>query len=159
MKKRLIILIPIAIALIAFLIIYGYYNKENKNTSLTVNEKRWVEKNKDTEVSFEIVNDYPVYAMNGEGVLFDFLEDFEKNVGLEFDENPYQKTGQPTGTDYRIRILSNEAKLTDKDLKIFDDYYLSLSFIFFCFPQQLQSPEDGYHLSTFTRYFPLSKSL
>ena len=39
MKKRLIILIPIAIALIAFLIIYGYYNKENKNTSLTVNEK------------------------------------------------------------------------------------------------------------------------
>ena len=124
MKKRLLILIPIAIALIAFLIIYGYYNKENKNTSLTVNEKRWVEKNKDTEVSFEIVNDYPVYAMNGEGVLFDFLEDFEKNVGLEFDENPYQKTAAPTGTDYRIRILSNEAKLTDKDLKIFDDYYV-----------------------------------
>ena len=62
--------------------------------------------------------------MNGEGVLFDFLEDFEKNVGLEFDENPYQKTAGPTGTDYRIRILSNEAKLTDKDLKIFDDYYV-----------------------------------
>ena len=92
MKKILLILIPIAIALIVFLIIYGYYNKENKNTSLTVNEKRWVEKNKDTEVSFEIVNDYPVYAMNGQGVLFDFIEDFEKNVGLEFDENPYQKT-------------------------------------------------------------------
>ena len=66
MKKRLIILIPIAIALIAFLIIYGYYNKENKNTSLIVNEKRWVETNKDTEVCFETVNDYPVYAMNGE---------------------------------------------------------------------------------------------
>ena len=124
MKKRLLILIPIAIALIVFLIIYGYYNKENKNTSLTVNEKRWVEKNKDTEVSFEIVNDYPVYAMNGQGVLFDFIEDFEKNVGLEFDENPYQKTAVPSGTDYRIRILSNETKLTDKDLKIFDDYYV-----------------------------------
>ena len=76
MKKRLLILIPIAIALIAFLIIYAYYNKENKNTSLTVNEKRWVEKNKDSEVYFEIVNDYPVYAMNGQGVLFDFIEDF-----------------------------------------------------------------------------------
>ena len=124
MKKRLLILIPIAIALIAFLIIYAYYNKENKNTSLTVNEKRWVEKNKDSEIYFEIVNDYPVYAMNGQGVLFDFIEDFEKNIGLEFDKNPYQKSAQPTGTDYRIRILSNETKLTDKDLKIFDDYYV-----------------------------------
>ena len=55
MKKRLLILTPIAIALIAFLIIYGYYNKENKNTSLTVNEKRWVEKNKDSEICFFVL--------------------------------------------------------------------------------------------------------
>ena len=80
----------------------------NKNTSLTVNEKRWVEKNKDSEIYFEIVNDYPVYAMNGQGVLFDFIEDFEKNIGLEFDKNPYQKNTGPTGTDYRIRILCAE---------------------------------------------------
>ena len=77
MKKKLIIIIPVLIAAIAFFFVYRYYNKEDKTTTLTVTEKKWVQDNKDETYDFEVVNDYPLYGLNGEGVIFDFISDFE----------------------------------------------------------------------------------
>ena len=124
MKKKLLIIIPIIIAAVAFFFVYRYYNKEDKTTTLTVNEKRWVEKNKDQTYDFEIVNDYPLYGTNGEGVLFDFLGDFEKKIGITFNKIPYLKTSAPTSKNLRIRILDNGQKLSKKDLFLFNDNYV-----------------------------------
>ena len=124
MKKKLIIILPILIAAIAFIFVYRYYNKEDKTTTLTVTEKKWVEENKDQTYDFEVVNDYPLYSTNGEGVIFDFITDFEKNIGIEFNKIPYLKTSEPTSTGFRIRILNNDAELTDKDLLLFNDNYV-----------------------------------
>ena len=126
MKKKLIIIIPIIIALLAFVFVYRYYNKEDKTTTLTVSEKRWVQENKEKTYDFEVVNDYPLYGMNGSGVIFDFLNDFEQNVGIEFNKIPYLKESKPSGNSYRIRILDNEDKLTDKDLFLFNDSYIAV---------------------------------
>ena len=65
MKKKLLITLPILIALIAFIFVYRYYNKEDSTTTLTVSEKRWVEDNNEKEYDFEVVNDYPLYGLNG----------------------------------------------------------------------------------------------
>ena len=46
-KKALVILIPLVIASVLFVLVYRHYNKEDKTTTLTVAEKKWVEKNKD----------------------------------------------------------------------------------------------------------------
>ena len=124
MKKRLLITIPFFIAVIAFVFVYKYYNKEDKTTTLTVSEKRWVETNSDKEFDFEIINDYPLYALNGTGVIFDFINDFEKNIGIAFNKMPYLKNEDPTTKSYRIRILGNDDKLTDKDLLLFNDNYV-----------------------------------
>lgn len=124
MKKKLTIILPILIAIIAFVIVYRYYNKEDKTTTLTITEKRWVEENQEKEFDFEIVNDYPLYGLNGVGVVFDFIEDFEENIGIEFNKISYLKTEKPTGNSYRIRILNNQEKLTDKDLFLFNDNYV-----------------------------------
>ncbi len=126
MKKKLIIIIPIIIAIITFIGVYRYYNKEDKTTTLTVVEKQWVEDNKDKIADFEIINDYPLYGMNGEGVFFDFINDFEKNINLEFNKIPYLKESTPTTGSYRIRILDNDTKLTNNDLLIFQDSYIAV---------------------------------
>ena len=126
MKKRLLIIIPIVIAAVAFFFVYRYYNKEDKTTTLTVNEKRWVEKNKDQAYDFEVVNDYPLYGLNGEGVIFDFLDDFEKKIGVTFNRIPYLKSSEPTGEAFKIRILSNDEKLTKNDLFLFNDNYVAV---------------------------------
>ena len=125
MKKKYII-IPLIIALIAFILAYRYYNKEDAKTTLTINEKHWVEENVDKTIDFEIVNNYPLYGMNGAGVLFDFVKDFEKTVGIEFNKIPYLKETKPTTDSYRIRILDNNQKMTDKDLLIFQDGYVAI---------------------------------
>lgn len=124
MKKKFIIIMPILIAALAFIFVYRYYNKEDKTTTLTVQEKRWVEQNKNSKYDFEVINDYPLYGMNGEGVVFNFIEDFEENVGIEFNKIPYLKGLKPTTESYKIQILNNETKLTDNDLLLFNDNYI-----------------------------------
>ena len=126
MKKKVIIILSILIAIITFILVYRYYNKEDKTTTLTVSEKRWVENNKDQTFDFDIVNDYPLYALNGEGVIFDFLDDFEKQVGIEFNKIPYLKTSVPSSDSYKIQILNNDEKITKNDLFLFNDNYVAV---------------------------------
>ena len=125
MKKKVLILVGI-IALLSFIFVYRYYNKEDKNTTLTVSEKRWVQNNSKKTFDFEIINDYPLYGMNGEGVIFDFVKDFEKNVGIEFNKIPYLKTSTPTTGSFRVRVLKSDDKVTKNDLEIFDDGYIAV---------------------------------
>ncbi|MBQ6323546.1 MAG: GGDEF domain-containing protein [Bacilli bacterium] len=126
MKKKLIIIIPVLIAAIAFFFVYRYYNKEDKTTTLTVSEKRWIEDNKDQEYDFEVVNDYPLYGLNGEGVIFDFIKDFEEKIGIEFNKIPFLKDSEATTDSYRIRILKDGEELTKNDLFLFDDNYVAV---------------------------------
>lgn len=125
-KKILYLIIPIIIALLVFVGVYRYYNGEDKTTTLTVSEKRWVEDNKGQTYDFEVVNDYPLYGMNGSGVIFNFIEDFQENVGLEFNKIPYLKESGDSTKGLRIRILDDDKKLTDKDLPLFTDNYIAV---------------------------------
>ena len=126
MKKKLFIIIPLLIAILTFVFVYRYYNKEDKTTTLTVAEKKWVQEHSDEAVDFEVVNDYPLYGTNGEGVIFSFTNDFEKNVGIEFNKIPYLKDSKPSGKSYKIRILNNDAKLKETDLPLFNDSYVAI---------------------------------
>jgi len=126
MKKKLIIILPLLIAAIAFVFVYRYYNKEDKTTTLTVTEKKWVQDNSKTAVDFEVINDYPLYGMNGSGVFFDFIKDFEDNIKLDFNKIPYLKESTPTTTSYRIRLLDTDDALGPNDLLIFQDSYIAI---------------------------------
>ena len=126
MKKKLLIIVPIIIAVLAFVFVYRYYNGEDETTTLTVREKQWVQENADKTYDFEVVNDYPLYGLNGEGVIFNFLDDFEKNVGLEFNRIPYLKDSKPSGDSFRIRILDDDVELGEKDLPLFNDTYVAI---------------------------------
>ncbi len=126
MKKKLIIIIPIIIAIVTFIFVYRHYTNEDKTTTLTVSEKRWVQNNNDQTYDFEVVNDYPLYGINGEGVIFDFLSDFEKNIGLEFNKIPYLKDSKPKNNSFRIRILDNDTSLSNNDLFLFNDNYVAV---------------------------------
>lgn len=138
MKKKLIIIIPIIIALLTFVFVYRYYNKEDKTTTLTVREKQWVQENKEKTYDFEVVNDYPLYGLNGEGVIFRFLDDFEENIGLEFNRIPYLKESETSTDSFRIRILDNDQKIGKNDLSLFNDNYVAVGKTY----QRLNSIKD-----------------
>ena len=127
MKKKTLIIIPIVVVLLVFIGVYIYYNKEDAKTSLTVTEKKWVESNDTTMVDINVINDYPLYGLNGEGVFFSFLDDFEKNVGLEFNKIAYSKNDAvKKDKTYSFRVLNNEDKLNNNDLLIATDGYIAI---------------------------------
>ncbi len=111
-------------AVLTFIGVYYYFNYEDSETSLNVTEKRWIEENSKTKVDFEVINDLPLFGMNGNGVIFQFLTDFETATGLEFNKIPYLKAGTPSKNSFRIRLLNNEENLSSKDLLIAEDYYV-----------------------------------
>lgn len=127
MKKKVIIIVPIVIALAVFIGVYIYFNHEDAKTSLTVTEKKWIANNSDQKYDFEIVNNIPIYSMDGTGVIFDFINNFEVDTDLEFNKISYLKENQPTTTGLRIRILNNEVSLTENDLLIAEDGYVLIS--------------------------------
>jgi diguanylate cyclase (GGDEF)-like protein len=126
MKKKILLFLPILIAAIAFVFVYRYYNKEDSTTTLTVADKKWVEENKEKAFDFEVVNDYPLYGTNGEGVIFDFINDFEDKIGIEFNKMPYLKSSSPSTESFRIRILNNNDELGKNDLLLFNDNYVAV---------------------------------
>lgn len=125
-KKKLFIIIPIIIAALVFVGVYFYYNYEDNATKLTAGDKKWLNDNNEKVIDFEVLNNLPVYGLNGEGVFFSFLSDLEEDTGMEFNKIPYLKENNPSSKSYRIRILSNEEKLTNKDLLIFEDGYVAI---------------------------------
>lgn len=127
MKKKLIIIIPIIIALSVFIGVYIYFNHEDAKTSLNVREKKWITNNSDKKYDFEIVNNFPVYSMDGTGVIFDFINNFEIDTNLEFNKISYLKETNPTTSGLRIRILNNDTNLSDQDLLIAEDGYIAIS--------------------------------
>lgn len=127
MKKKVLIILPLLVVAVVFVGVFIYYNREDAKTSLTVNEKKWVEENDTTMIDISVVNDYPLYGLNGEGVFFNFLDDFEKNVGLEFNRIAYSKSNElEDNNGYSFRVLNNEDELSNNDLLIATDGYIAI---------------------------------
>lgn len=127
MKKKYIIIIPILIAVLTFVWVYYYYNREDRETSLNISEKRWIEDNNSTRVNIEIPSDVPIFSLNGSGIIAQFLNDFEESTTLPLNKISYTQSSAPSGTGLRVRILNNETALTNKDLLIYEDNYAMFS--------------------------------
>lgn len=103
MNKKGRIFIIIAIIIVAIFGIYFFFIKEDKNTSLTVLEKKWIDNNKNKVIDLAILNEVPIVNYNGSGILFDFLNSLEKDTGLEFNKLSYNK-GSEINSEYSLEI-------------------------------------------------------
>ena len=124
-NKKLIIIIPLVIALLVFVGLYFYYYREDSN-SLNITDRNWLENNIDSLVDIEVPSDYPVYGEK-DGVFASFIKGFETAGKIEFNKISYSKEKDATTTGFRFRVLSNDQELTDKDLLIGEDVYVIVS--------------------------------
>ena len=124
-RKKIIILI-LSIALIAFVaLFFVYYYKES--SLLTSDDKKWLSDNGEKVVDIEVLNDVSVYGMNGNGVIFDFLDYVTTETGIQFNKIPYNKEETPTGKNYRIEIIDGSKNLESNQLFIFQDIFYNFS--------------------------------
>ena len=80
MKKLITIISTILILVIIGIGTYTLFFKEDKNSTLTIIEKQWIEDNKNNIIDLGIVNNIPVFNYNGEGIIFDFVDDIEEKT-------------------------------------------------------------------------------
>ena len=78
-KKISIIAIIVGVILIG-LSIYFIFTKEDKNSTLTLIEKQWIETNKNNVIDMSIVSNVPVLSYNGEGLIVDFLNSLNETT-------------------------------------------------------------------------------
>ena len=120
-KKRFIVAIFVAVALISGLVYI--FTKQDKETSFTFLEKQWLENNKSKVIDISILKDIPVINYNGNGLLFDFISDFEEVTGLDF--NPIASSiDSEIKTDYSFQVVSQK---NDRDILVYSDNYALLT--------------------------------
>lgn len=119
-KKNIILIISliIVISLITILSIL-FMNYKNSN-SLTLEENKWIDKNKYNIIDIAPLSDIPILNYDGKGILYDYLEYVTDKYSLKFNIVPY-KLDNVSNYEYNISILSSVSK---DDIVLLEDNYV-----------------------------------
>jgi len=125
MNKKRIFLIIFILILFALLGggVYYYFFVQDKDSTLTIAEKQWIEDNKNNIIDLSLPTDIPVFSYEGEGVFFDFLSSIEEATGLEFNKLSYGLTASPTSDYAFVKTTKRESN----DILIYQDNYVLLT--------------------------------
>ena len=119
-KKTKIIIFSVIIALLLAGVIYYIFTKQDKRSTLTIFEKQWIDKNKNSLIDVSIVNNVPIFNYDGTGLLLDFIEDLEKDTGLAFNKLSYQ-SGTEANNEYTFKFTKEHS---DNEILIYEDSYV-----------------------------------
>ena len=117
MKKKHIIIVVVILILASIMGgTYYFLTKQDSNT-LTVLEKEWIKNNKNNMIDISILDNVPIFNYDGQGLINDFLDDVEKDTGLEFNRISYKKEentedNTEENKKYQIYQLAVEAGYT-----------------------------------------------
>jgi len=98
-----------------------FFFRGDNDTNLTISEKRWIEDNKNKVIDLNITNNIPILNVDGEGVLFDFLNSLEEDTGLEFNKLNYS---DDNSSDYSFKKVDAKGK---DDILVYRDNYVLLT--------------------------------
>lgn len=126
-KNRKWFVFGLIVFLLAVLILLIVLSKNAADsTSLSLAEKKWIENNKKDVINVSIVNDLPVFSLDGEGVFFDFIDGVSDKTGLSFNEVSYGSSDDVLENDVYFSIVRQDKidELSDKDMVFYKDYYI-----------------------------------
>lgn len=121
--KKIGIIVSIFICLFIGGFLYFYLNKEDKQTTLTLIEKQWIEKNKNNVIDMSIINDIPILSYNGEGLIVDFLDSLKETTNLSFNKVSYNH-GDEIKSEYSFELKS---EVGENEILIYQDNYVLLT--------------------------------
>lgn len=102
-------------------------NYSKDDASLSIVEKKWITNNVNNVIDVNVYNDIPVYGYNGNGIVFDFLNDFSNEYNINFNKISYYNTDTPKYSDIAFKVLNNDEEVTSNDILLYKDDYVILS--------------------------------
>ena len=121
-KKRFII-VPIVIAILLFIGLYVYFNKED-SYSFSSSERKWLSANKNRVENIEIISDYPIYG--NRGVFSKFIDSLKEATKLDFNIVPYYRSKTTNSNDFKFRVLKENTEITSNDIFLNEDVYVAI---------------------------------
>ena len=123
MKKiRKIIIIVLLSILILSGIIFGIYKIFKDENSLTIMEKTWINNNRNSVYTINVLNDVNVFGKNGNGVFFDFVKDLDADLDLKLNSSVYSVNNKIDSFGFGVSTYYDK-----RDLLIYTDYYVLVS--------------------------------
>ena len=121
--NKIIILSIIIITFIVALVIF-ILNFTKDSSSFSILENNWINKNTNNIIDVSVYNDVPVYGIDGEGVIFDFLDSFTDSFEIKFNKVSYFANNPNGYKNVAFKILKSNEKAGDKDIIIYEDKYV-----------------------------------
>ena len=114
-QNKIIILSLIGLIFTISLVIF-ILNYTKDDSSFSILEKRWISNHKSSVIDISVYNDVPIYGLDGEGLIFSYLEEFTNSYGIEFNKISYLTSSSSSLKDTSFRILDTNAKLWENDI-------------------------------------------
>ena len=126
-KRNMIITIVIIILLLIIGSLFFLLNYGKDDNTLSVIEKKWITDNANNVVDVDVFNDIPLYGYNGNGIIFEFLDYFNKEYNINFNKISYYELEKDKLSDISFLVLNDSEILTNKDILIYEDNYVVLN--------------------------------
>lgn len=130
MKNKKVNIIVTIVIIVLILLVGGIFfavNYSDDESSLSIIEKKWITDNVNNIVDIDVFNDVPVYGYNGNGIIFEFLDYFNEEYGIEFNKISYYDMDKTDNKDLSFLVLDNNEKVGSKDILFYEDNYVVLS--------------------------------
>ena len=121
MKKNRIILWILLIVVVSSLVGFITYKILNDKNKLTSEERTWINNNINVVQNINIVKDENLFSVNGSGVFYSFLSDFEKEYGLKIN---YVSTDDNNAESNSLIVTNN---VLDNNKLFYKDHYVLVS--------------------------------
>ena len=116
-NKKIIIIIVMTLVVLGIAgLIFLLANSKNTN-SLTLEENKWIDSNKQNVIDIAIMNDIPVLSNNGEGLVYNYLDYVTEKYSLKFNVIP-NKLDNVVDYQYSMDLISS---VTENDLVLLED--------------------------------------
>ena len=115
-RSLLVIVISVIVVIILGILLYNILSDEN---NLTVSERNWINENINSVQNINVLNNANVFGKNGEGVFYDFIEDFEEEYGMDTNAITFNIGTNPSGLTF-----GSKTSITDNDVVFYEDHYV-----------------------------------
>lgn len=126
-NNKIIILILIGVIFIVALMVF-ILNYSKDDTSYTLLEKKWLKDNANDVIDVSVYNDVSIFGFNGNGVIFDYLDNFSNEYGISFNRVSYLSSNDDTlYKNLAFKVLDSSKTLSANDILIYTDKYVIVS--------------------------------
>lgn len=120
-KKIFLGILLIAVCLFIGLYFVFHYSEPN---ILSSKDKKWISENNKSITSIDVLNDIPLYAYDGEGVVYQFLDYVTEQSTMEFNKVTYVKGENNLNSSYSFEFIDGASKLNSNQLLFYTDSYV-----------------------------------